>query len=294
MKRFTRREILRGFAAGPAALYFASLARAASTWQIDRPDSPFERLNVLFHGLSILDFGQSEVRVYLPDAGPDRAYLAGDWMQEIALDRGAEYRLSGVVTGPRPGFEAIDPHQNAVFSGLKVNANLSYCRMAFPFPDFVTPLRLVRESHGKHFFMGTPPPVVQPKMVPEIVAFTYVHPDSTSPLEFRPLPWTPVIVEGVVNLHVWNEPAKRSSNAAAIRAFEQTAQMLGSPALALNPIYAGSKPPQPDSKPEIQGLGCEQEWSLTERMSAPEGCGKGPKYRPKDDWDWDGLPILIF
>ena len=294
MRGFSRREILRGLAVGPAAAFFVALARAASAWQIDQSASPFQRLNVLFHGLSILDFGQSEVRVYLPDAGPYRAYLAGDWMQEIPLERGAKYRLSGVVTGPRPGFEAIDPHQNAVFSGLKVNVDLSHCELAFPFPDFITPLRLVHESHGKHFFTGTPQPVVQPKMVPEIVAFTYIHPDSTSPLEFRPLPWTPVIVKGVVNLHVWNEPAKPSNGAAARQAFKQVAQMVGSPTFALNPVYAGMKPPRPDRKPEIEGLGCDQEWSLTERLNAPEGCGKGPKYRPKDDWDWAGLPILIF
>lgn len=294
MKQITRRELLRRLAAGSALAAWPSLARAASSLQTRRSEAPFQRVNVLFHGFSVLQFGGEEVHVYLPDGGPDRAYLAGTWLQEVALERGAEYRFSGVVTGPRPAFYQIDPRQNAIFSNRAIDNKLSYCRLVLPFPDVVTPLRLLHEKHGKHFFTGTPRPVIRNKAIPQILAFTYLHPDTRSPLQFRPLPWTPVILGGVVNLHVWNASAKTPAPAASLRGFTVMAKLIGAPELGLNRVYDRIKPPRPDRKPELVGMGCQEEWSLVERLSEPEGCGRHEKYDPKHDTGLDALPLILF
>jgi hypothetical protein len=297
MKGITRRELLRRLAAGSALATLPPLARAASALQQQmRPaEAPFQRVNVLFHGLSVIEFGDDEIHVYLPDAGSsDRAYLAGTWMQEISLARGQQYRFSGVMTGPRPEFYEIDPKQNAVFKNSSIEASLAFCELVFPFPDVVTPLRPLRKSHGKNFFTGLPKPIVEPEALPQILSFSYLHPDTSSPLQFRPLPWTPVVYGGVVNLHIWDSAVKTPTPDASKGAFAKMAKMMGTPDLHLDPAYDTIKPPRPDEKPEVVGLDCEQEWSLSERMSEPEGCGKDHKYKPKDDSGLDSLPIILF
>ncbi|MDE3136042.1 MAG: hypothetical protein KGL59_05685 [Acidobacteriota bacterium] len=295
MKEISRRELLRRLAAGSALATLPSLVRAASALQQTRTaEAPFQRVNVLFHGLSLIEFSDDEIHVFLPNAGSDRAYLAGTWMQEVALGRGQQYRFSGVMTGPRPEFYRIDPKQNAVFRNGPMEGSLAFCKLVFPFPDVVTPLRLLRKSHGKNFFTGEPKPIVEPEVVPQILAFSYVHPDTSSPLQFRPLPWTPVVYGGVVNLHIWDSAVKTPTPQASQSAFASMAKMMGAPSLGLDPAYDAIKPPRPDEKPEVVGLGCEQEWSLSERMSEPEGCGKEHKYKPKDDSGLDSLPIILF
>jgi hypothetical protein len=294
MKEITRRELLRKLAVGPALVTLPSLARAASALQTRSSEAPFQRVNVLFHGLTVIEFGSDEVHVYLPDAGSDRAYLAGTWMQETALIRNEQYRFSGVMTGPRPEFYQVDPKQNAVFKNGPIDSSLSYCRLVFPFPDVVTPLRLLRKSHGKQFFTGSPKPFVEPEVIPQVLAFSYLQPDTSSSLQFRPLPWTPIILEGVVNLHIWDSAVKTPTPEASQQAIAQMARMIGATGLGLDPVYDKIKPPRPDETPEVVGLECQQEWSLSERMSEPQGCGKDHKYNPKDDSGLDSLPIILF
>jgi len=286
--------LLRRLAAGSAVATLPSLARAASAWQLRRSEAPFQRVNVLFHGLMVIEIGPDEVHVYLPDAGADRAYLAGTWLQETALSRDQQYRFSGVMTGPRPEFYQVDPKQNAVFKNGPIDSSLSFCKLVFPFPDLVTPLRLLRKSHGKQFFTGSPKPFVEPEVIPQILAFSYLQPDTSSSLQFRPLPWTPIILEGVVNLHIWDSAVKTPSPEASERAFAQMAKMIGMPGLRLDPAYDKIKPPRPDENPQVVGLGCQEESSLSERMSEPQGCGKDRKYKPKDDSGLDSLPIILF
>ncbi len=293
MKGITRREALWRLAAASAVGMFPSLGVAALRPAQSR-QGPFQRVNVLFHGLTVIDFGSDEVHVYLPDTGSDRAYLAGSWMQETSLSRGAKYRLSGVMTGSRPVLESIDPRRDAVFRKRNIKEALSYCSLDLPFPDFVTPLRPLRKRHGKDFFTGSPWPIVHPETLPQLTVFTYVHPDPTSTLQFRPAMWTPVIQQGVVNLHVWDSPVKTPSSHASLAAFEQMARMIEAPNLGLNPVYNRIKPPRPDKNPVVEGLLCQEEWTLIERTSAPGGCGRHSRYHPKDDSGIDCLSILLY
>lgn len=294
MKGFTRREVLWRLAAAPALGMFSSLARAISARQRKPAESPFQRVNVFFHGLSVIEFSADEVHVYLPDIGGDRAYLAGSWMQEVALRHGTEYRLSGVMTGPRPQLGSIEPERNAIFHNRKIDSSLSFCKLVFPFPDFLTPLRPLRKKHGKHFFTGTPAPIIEPKTLPQVTAFTYVHPDLTSILECRPLAWTPVVQGGTVNLHIWDSPVKTPSPQASRQAFERMAKMIGAPKLQINPVYEKIKPPRPEQSPVVEGMACQEEWTLIERLSKPESCGKHRKYHPKDDSGIDNLSIILY
>lgn len=318
MKEFTRREVLGsllaqiGLAAPALSLLPAfgrtepsgGLARAGegrvrigSAGLVQEPQgsgAPFQRVNVLFHGLTVLEFATDEVHVYLPMAASARAYLAGTWMQEESLQHETHYRLSGVMTGSRPDLSALDPQRNAVFAKRGVDASLAFCTLSLPFPDFVTPLRPLAKKHGKNFFLGAPAPVAEPLTLPQVVAFTYLHPDPTSPLELHRSGWTPVIEEGVVNLHVWDAPVKTPNPQISLEAFAQMAKLIGATRLQLNPVYDTIRLPRPANQLVLDGVSCQEEWTLVERMSENGGCRKHAKYRPVDDAGLNCLSIFLY
>lgn len=285
--------MLRGLAAGSAFAIAQSFSRAVPALAHQLTASPFQRLNVIVHGLSVIEFGPDQVNMYLPSAPPDYAYLAGSWMQETALSRGGEYRLSGVMTGSRPQLSAIDPEKNAVFAATAKDQSLSFCRFVLPFPDYFVPLRLIRKQHGRKFFTGSPQPIIEPSAIPQVVVLSYEHPDPTSMLEFRPLVWTPVIVGGVVNFHVWDAPAKPPTAQEAQDGFAQIMKMIGSPAIKLNAAYEEIKPPPPDENPSVFGLSCQGEWTLVERLGEPDSCGKHGKKESKKA-PFEGLPLILY
>lgn len=256
--------------------------------------APFQRVNVLFHGRVVIDFGGEEVSVYPAAATPEYAFLAGTWMQETNLVPGAEYRFSGVMTGPRPELRNIDPKRIAVFRREPVDAAASYCRLVFPFPDFISALRPIGKEHGKHFFTGTPGPIVEPETVAEVVAFSYARPDLTSRLECRPLEWTPVILGGNVNLHVWAAPAKKSKPEDSAKAFEQMIKLLRTPQLGLNAAYANIKPPRPDENPVTPGISCGEELTLLERLADKPSCATKNPYHPQAASLSDLLSVVLY
>jgi hypothetical protein len=293
MKSPTRREILRGFAAAPALAALRSLARAAPILPLQYAASPFQRVNVVLHGFSAIEFAGDELRIYLPSAPGDYAFLGGTWMQEVALARGAEYRLTGVMTGPRPELRDINPERNLVYKDHAIDDTLPFCKFVLPFPDFFTPLRLLRKEHHKDFLAGSPLPVVAPNEIPQLLVLSYVHPDSTSSLEFRPLRWTPVILEGVVNFHIWDSPAKMPTLQQAAEAFAQMTKMIRSPGIDLNPAYSRIEPPLPDENPLVPGVSCSEEWTLIERLADPESCSKHRK-RDLKKTPFDNLSLILY
>jgi hypothetical protein len=294
MKGFSRRELLQGLAAGSALALMGPLARIAAGERTQSMAAPFQRVNVLFHGRFVIDFGEDEVSVYPASASPEYAFLAGTWMQEISLVPGREYRLSGVVTGPRPELRSIDPKRTPIFRRQPVDDADSFCKLVFPFPDFVTPLRLVGKEHRKHFFAGTPAPVILPSEVPQLLAFSYTRPDLTSTLQCRPLKWTPVIMAGVVNLHLWAAPAREPDPQHSLLAFARMAKLMNSPDLRLDPVYAKIKPPRPDDDPLVPGVSCQDELTLIERFSDPPACGRKNSYHPKDAPLSDSLSLILY
>jgi hypothetical protein len=294
MNSFTRRELLQGLAAGSALALLGPLARIAAGGRPQSMAAPFQRVNVLFHGRFVIDFGEDEVFVYPATAGPEYAFLAGTWMQEINLAPGREYRLSGVVTGPRPELRNIEPKWTPVFRRQPVDPAASFCKFVFPFPDFVTPLRLVGKKHRRHFFAGTPAPIVPLSKMPQVLAFSYTRPDLTSTLQCRPLKWTPVIMAGVVNLHLWAAPAREPGSQHSLQAFARLAKLMKSPDLRLDPVYAKIKPPRPDDDPIVPGISCRDEMSLIERFSGKPACGRKNSYHPQAASLSDSLSVILF
>lgn len=293
MRRYTRREVLRGLAAGPALAIANSLAHAAPAFPVQLTRSLFQRLNIIFHGMFAIEFADDQLNVYLPPGPPGYAYLAGTWMQETTLSHGAVYRLSGMMTGPRPELSAINPQQNAVFAATVKDPGLAFCKLVLPFPDFFLPLRLVPKEHKRNFFTGSPQPIVEPSEIPEIVVLSYGHPDSTSRLQFRPLAWTPVILGGVINLHIWDAPAKLPTSQQTQAAFAQLTKLIGAPTLRLNDAYREVKSPAPDDNPTVPGLTCQEERSLIERLGEADSCGNHKKSKAKKT-PFEGIPLVLF
>jgi hypothetical protein len=293
MKHITRREMLRGLAAGPALAFANSLVHAAPAFPAQLTASLFQRLNIIFHGMFIIEFAADQVNVYLPPGPSGYAYLAGTWMQETTLSHGGEYRLSGMMTGPRPELRAINPEQTAVLASAVKDPSLAFCKLVLPFPDYFMPLRMIRKEHGRNFFTGSPQPIVEPSEIPEIVVFSYDHPDSTSRLQFRPLAWTPVILAGVINLHIWDAPAKPPTSPEAQTAFTQLTKLIGAPTLRVDGAYREIEPPAPDENPMVPGLTCQEEWSLIERLGEPDSCSEHRKRKTKKA-PFENLPLILY
>lgn len=293
MKSLTRRQLLRGIAAAPALAAIQSLALATPVLPHLYDASPFQRVNVVLHGFSVIEFADDELRIYLPPAPDDYAFLGGAWMQEINLARGAEYRLTGLMTGPRPELRDIYPQQNLVFPRRPIDGNLAFCKFVLPFPSLLTPLRLLRKERKHDFVIGSPPPIIEPNFIPQLLVLSYLHPDSTSPLELRPLRWTPVILEGVVNFHIWDAPAKTPTLPQSEEAFEQMTKLIESPDVLLNPAYSEIEPPLPDENPLVPGLTCSEEWTLIERLGDPESCSKHRK-RDLKKTPFDNLSLILY
>lgn len=298
MSGLTRRQILRGLAAGTGLAALGRLARPAAGAEAQlgtqTGGAPFQRVNILLHGRFVVDFGGEEVSVYPAAATPAYAFLAGTWQQEKSLVPDVEYRFSGVMTGPRPELRNIDPRRVAVFNRKPVDTAASFCRLVFPFPDFIAPLRTIRREHGKPFFTGAPEPILKPETMPEVLALSYARPDLTSRLECRPLDWTPVILGGNVNLHVWAAPARKDTAQDSAKAFEQMTKLLDAPGLGLNEVYASIKPPRPDENPETPGVSCAEELTLVERLNDGPSCGTKNSYHPEDARLSDLLSVVLY
>jgi hypothetical protein len=224
-------------------------------------------LNVLIHGMYVIDFGDHDVTLYAPDV-PHCAhvYRAGTWMQEQDLARGGHYRLTGFARPNRPALAALQPDQNAVFPHRTLNPDLAFCSIVIPFPDSVAPLRLTYIRDNVPFFDGAPPLYRAPAALPDVVALTYKNVDGRPGLE--PLHWSPDVQNGVANLHFWAVPPGATPPSHPAEGLLTMGQLMGYENLRMNTSYANQPAPAPDPAPAVPGVTPAEELSLYERQAA--------------------------
>jgi hypothetical protein len=222
-------------------------------------------LNVLIHGMYVIDVADRDVTLYAPDV-PHCAhvYRAGTWMKEQDLARGSQHRLTGFARPNRPDLAALQPDRNAVFQRQTLNPKLAFCSIVVPFPDSISPLRLTYLRDSVPFFEGAPALHKAPSALPDVVVLTYNDVKGQPGLE--PLHWTPDVQNGIANLHIWAVPPGATPPAHPAEALITMGQLMGYQDLRMNQIYANQPAPAADPQPGVPGVSSNEELSLYERQ----------------------------
>lgn len=266
MKLLTRREVLHGLGACSAIALLGPLARAATEGLSEDSAPAFTELNVLIHGMSVIDVGKNEITLY-PPIVPNglHVYEAGNTDSETHLAKGGTYRLKGVKGNPRPSLAQIHPEDNGVFHRHAIVPGDYYCKIILPFPDEIVPLGLTMISPSQPFFQGSPAPYQQPSAIADLNIFRYT---VTGPVSLKPLRWIPKVKNGVANLQIFAMPSGPVAGSHPAEAFQAMANTMGCPKLKTNPHYASVSDPPPDPHPPVPGVTVSDEEGLLERASA--------------------------
>ena len=269
MKLLTRRDALRSLGACSAAAVLGPLRLAA----LDHPaaGSSIHVLNVLFHGMFVIDFEDSGVVAYAPKV-PNNAheYVVGDLKQKFPLP--GSIALTGPAKGSKPPhWKYLHPKKTGIFPKNSVNLKYVHSTVNLQFPDEVHLLRLTPKKGNVPFFKGLPAPYQEPLFLPEVVVFTYRNLKSTPALS--QISWTPSAHGGYANLHFWAEPPGATPTDHPRQAFQAMADLMGYPNLSMHQHpYASIDAPAPDATPSVSGLTCEDELSLNELAHANGTC----------------------
>jgi hypothetical protein len=266
MKLLTRREMLHGLGACSAFALLGPLGRAATEGLSEASAPAFTQLNVLIHGMTIIDVGNSEITLY-PPVVPNslHVYEAGNTGYEKHLAKGATYSLKGVKRNSRPSLADLHPGDNGVFHRHAIVAGDYFCRIILPFPDSIVPLGLTKILPAQPFFQGTPAPYQQPSAVADLNVFRYT---VTGPVSLKPLPWIPKVKNGVANLQIFAMPSGPVPSSHPAQAFQAMADTMGYPNLKANPHYAHASDPPLDPHPPVPGVSMSDEQGLPERHAA--------------------------
>lgn len=252
---------------------FCAMSSMLPTIGCRREERTTITLNVVLHGLFVLDFQDSGIELLTPFV-EDHIYRAGNWHRPAVFDLGKdqEYRLRG--TDPIAAAPLVDPDCNVVLRhpdyDFDVNSELSHFIVQLPFPAAIHSLRCIPDSSYRNTDRsgnGDPTTI-------EIYALSLcqalVYPVSNyHDLELLNTSWSPRIDPSTdsANLHFWAEPEKRFSPAHAKLAYEKLDDLL--PPLHMK--LATDKVPPLDADTGVRGLPTEEEQGWAEWQNAGEG-----------------------
>ncbi len=280
MKKLGRREFLYGLGAGAA---LAGLRPGAWGEFLDsRPGSQNSyTLNVVIHGMFVVDVRGKGVTLYPPISHQGHDYLAGTWLKEQAIAKGERLALNVSQSPGQPAAgppEAkLQPTENPVFPGGSLHTEYSHFRFFLPYPNGYSFLRLAHQIGSAPFFTGTPQPYVQPHAIPEVVVFTYQRLQSLPSIQrvfsappVAEFPWTPDVQGGYINLHIWAMEPGAPDPAMFRKRFAVLKQLTGFSNLHANSAYYNAGMPLVDKKTGVPGLTPDQEHTLFERTKNGE------------------------
>lgn len=260
MRKLGRRQFLLGLGAGSALAALHPLRLGAALAPEAGPQR-LRALNVLIHGMLVVDVGTRQVILYPPKTA-GHAYKAGDRGAEQDLVEGAHYRLTGVKPHARLTLAEMHPGGFGVFHRHPVNTRLAYCEVILPMPDSITPLRATTKAQGQPFFEGTPNPYEAPDSLPDVLVLTYNEVEG--PVKLTQLSWTPKPNNGIANLNFWAMPSGPVPPDHPEQAFADLAKLIRYPHLKINPYYTHVPPPPLDAHTGVPGVTPDDERGLTE------------------------------
>ncbi len=266
MENLSRRTMLKQVAR-------MSAAAAASTFLpsiIGCCDRAEERitLNVVLHGLFVLNFTNVEIEMFTPFV-EDHIYRAGnwDWNTLEHLRPGKAYRLRGVENVlSQPDL----PTKNNILLPQdkfthRVHPERSIFVVYLPFPETIRLLRIVNDGENNQ---DPDHNTIAINSLSLCQVLTYSVPDYRS-LGLAGTGWRPSVDPSTrtVNLHFWAEPLLRMPRQHACVAYQRLSQLLEPLTLTLGTDKTA--PLDPDTN--VYGLPREQEQGLSEWESGGEG-----------------------
>lgn len=249
-----RRDVLKGLAISAAAAIPLGCSGhkeglRAPLSSDAKPLATTYRLNIVVHGMMVLDFDDSvnprQVRILMPQVA-DHTYAAGQWTQELLLDGTPaaenpydpkyQYSILNVADAmvPRNQLKALSwPSATDVVINWSASSApiTSYsgrprCVLSLPFPDDIWAYRPSDALAAGHSFFDKPKTAPANKLtqltaIPLIHVLTYtkVKPAPNQPILVRQLPqnWESRIsfdkTDHVARLHIFAEPAVAMADA---------------------------------------------------------------------------------
>lgn len=264
MRKLGRREFLLGLGAGSLAAALEPVGLAAN-WPLPVDTAGLQTLNVLIHGMFVIDVGKEEITLYPPNVAGHN-YEAGTQEAMESMRHGVHYQLTGLKSHPRLTLAELHPLHIGIFPRHAVNAKLALCRITLPIPDKITPARQTKATAGQAFFEGTPKPYEQPDFLADLLILTYQQ--VAGPVRFAPFSWRPSPQNGIANLDIWAMPRSRVPSNHPEAAFNALAAMMGYPHLRMNPYYEKKHIPVIDKNPGVKGVAPKDEMDLVEVLKA--------------------------
>src|SRR5437867_7389342 len=192
------------------------------------------KLNVILHGLFAFDQGDKIV-AYIPNMGSEHVYMAGTWLAETALAEHADLTLEGVTAGKKEDNNRLNRDHNIMVGDAPVTANGHECHcvhatLRFPYPPkkfeirslrrFIIPAKALGGADMKRIVRGRKE--VQSATV-QVLTYPFEN-DADLRLGDHPwepvLEWDPAFKESFVNLHVFSEPERNSTDNHLRQAFQ--------------------------------------------------------------------------
>lgn len=170
MSNMTRRSVIKQLSVLPLAASGASLLSCSKAANNGPPltassaskGDKTPRLNVVLHGMfaMIFDYTQSLASASTPlllmtPKVDMHVYGAGTWKQEAQLDEGKMYTLKGVKCNTNFDIHGAEYATNPLINltAPLPSGTAPYCSFQLPFPDDIVPLRILKRTSGKAFFL---------------------------------------------------------------------------------------------------------------------------------------------
>jgi hypothetical protein len=264
MARLSRRSLIKKAGAISALGAMASMVPLISGCHCEEPQIT---LNVVLHGLFVLDFQDSCIELLTPIVH-DHVYRAGNWDKSAVFDLGKKrtYRLRG--TDPIAVAPPVDPgnvvltHANKDFD---VDSDPSYFVIQLPFPSAIHSLRYICDPPS---CLSTDPLTIDVYTL--FLCQALVYPVSNChELALVNSSWRPQVDSGTgcANLHFWAEPEKRLSPQHAYKAYQKLNDLLPPLIMQLDT----DKVPPLDADTGVRGLPSEEEQGWAEWQNGGEG-----------------------
>jgi hypothetical protein len=225
-------------------------------------------LNVIFHGTCafLLD---GSVRSVIPDV-ENYTIVAGTFLKERPLEKGARYRLKGVnpATGPAARIATGD---NIFLVGVSLQPHADvFCELDLPYP---TSFRSVRCMDIDKAWFPDPPPALKfstELALVHVLIYDFDDPASLVLLDKanNRFPWEPQFNRHTrtVNLHVYSDP--KTDAIPAVPALTKLVELFGL-TVPLDLAAVGQFVSPPIVYPEIRGL--EEPQELADYMTSHPG-----------------------
>jgi hypothetical protein len=179
------------------------------------------RLNLIVRGLFIgVVRDPAYMELWVP-FNSDHKYEWESWGRPIegakgpvALTRGMVHELKGLIGGPLPTVEDLEPSVHAVLKNVELNDQRLYAKIRLPYPRKIWALRKA-DSAGESFYeRGADVDrhmVGQPDELAEVVVFEYLVEDLEAlRIEGRRLAAEPET--NTINLHLWLDSVEEQHN----------------------------------------------------------------------------------